>query len=49
MYSPKISKVLVPQLYQLSKQQGLPMTRLIDEILREAMERYGQEPERKER
>lgn len=35
MYSPKISQELIPKLYQLSKAYKKPMTKVIDEILRE--------------
>lgn len=34
MYSPKIKEDLVPILYKLAKQEGKPMTALIDEMLR---------------
>jgi hypothetical protein len=34
MYSPKIQEDLVPYLYRKAKSQNLPMTRLIDRMLR---------------
>ena len=39
MYSPKINKDLIPILYKLAKREHTPMTRLVDEILREGIER----------
>ena len=43
MYSPKIKEDLIPILYKLAKQEGKPMTALIDEMLRaEIAERNGQ-------
>ena len=35
MYSPKIKPDLIPMLYILGKEQGKPMTQIVDEILRE--------------
>ena len=35
MYSPKISKDLVPKIYRLSKAKNKPMTKIVDEILRD--------------
>lgn len=37
MYSPKISEDLVAQLYRLAKDRRMPMTRLIDGIIRRAL------------
>ena len=34
MYSPKIQEDLVPYLYRTAKSQNLPMTRLLDRMLR---------------
>jgi hypothetical protein len=34
MYSPKVKEDLIPILYKLAKQEGKPMTALIDEMLR---------------
>jgi hypothetical protein len=43
MYSPKIKKDLIPILYKLAKQEGVPMTKLVDEMLRaEIVKRNGQ-------
>jgi len=43
MYSPKIKEDLIPILYKLAKQEGKPMTVLIDQILRAEIEkRNGQ-------
>ncbi len=43
MYSPKVKENLIPILYKLAKQEGKPMTALIDEILRaEIAKRNGQ-------
>ncbi len=41
MYSPKVKEDLIPVLYRLAKQQGRPMTKIIDEILREHLKREG--------
>lgn len=37
MYSPRISEQLIPQLYQMAKARRMPMTRLVDGILRTAL------------
>jgi len=34
VYSPKISEDLIPQLYELASQKGIPMTKIVDQILR---------------
>jgi len=34
MYSPKIREDLIPILYQLGKEHGKPMTKVVDDILR---------------
>ena len=39
MYSPKIRDDLIPLVYRLARQEGKPMTRLVDEILRVEVER----------
>ena len=39
MYSPNIRNDLIPLLYRLARQEGKPMTRLVDEILRVEVER----------
>lgn len=33
MYSPKIDPLIIPKLYHQAKQRGIPMTRLVNEIL----------------
>ena len=33
MYSPKIIPELIPKLYRKAKERGIPMTRLVNEIL----------------
>jgi hypothetical protein len=42
MYSPHIRDDLIPLLYRLARQEGKPMTRLVDEILRAEVERRFQ-------
>jgi hypothetical protein len=43
MYSPKMKKDLIPILYKLAKREGIPMTKLVDEMLRsEIAKRAGQ-------
>ncbi len=37
MYSPKIKEDLVTNLYQKAKAEGVPMTKLVDQILRDAL------------
>ena len=37
MYSPKISEELVPVLYRLARDRRMPMTRLVNGLLREAL------------
>ena len=39
MYSPKIREDLISVIYKLSKQERKTMTRVVDEILREGIER----------
>lgn len=33
MYSPKIKEELISSLYQLAKDQGVPMTKLVNDML----------------
>ena len=33
MYSPKINKHLIPYLYRIRKEQGIPMTKLVNGII----------------
>ncbi len=37
MYSPKIKEDLIAKLYQKAKVGGVPMTKLVDQILRSAL------------
>lgn len=37
MYSPKIGEGLIPVLYQTAKQREMPMTRLVDRLLMQAL------------
>ena len=37
MYSPKVAEELVPVLYRLAKDRKMPMTRLVNGIIREAL------------
>jgi len=37
LYSPKITEELIPILYQLARTRGVPMTKLVDRIIREAL------------
>lgn len=40
MYSPKISEDLIPELYLISKELKQPMTRVVDEILKNYISIY---------
>ncbi len=48
MYSPKIDEELIPRLYRLRKLRRIPMTRLVNEILREAIAEMEEEEQKKE-
>ena len=37
MYSPKISEELIPVLYRSARAKGIPMTRLVNSLIREAL------------
>ena len=37
MYSPKIKEDLIPRIYKIAKKKGIPMTTLVDEVLRKAL------------
>lgn len=37
MYSPKVKEDLIPRLYRLARFRGVPMTRIVDDILRPAI------------
>lgn len=41
MYSPKIKEDLVAKLYQKAKVEGVPMTKLVDQIIRDALNGKG--------
>ncbi len=41
MYSPKIEEDLVTKLYQKVKVEGVPMTKLVDQIIRDALNGKG--------
>jgi len=41
MYSPKIEEDLVTKLYQKAKVEGVPMTKLVDQIIRDALNGRG--------
>ena len=34
MYSPKISETLIPDIYRLAQKQGKPMTKVVNEVLK---------------
>lgn len=38
MYSPKIDETLIPTLYRMAKEKRIPMTRLVNGIIRSALE-----------
>lgn len=38
MYSPKISEDLIPVLYRTAKAMKMPMTRLVDRMIREGLQ-----------
>ena len=48
MYSPKIDEELIPRLYRLRKLKKMPMTRLVNEILRSALPALEEEERKKE-
>lgn len=48
MYSPKIDEELIPRLYHLRKLKKMPMTRLVNEILRSALPALEEEEGKKE-
>jgi hypothetical protein len=41
MYSPKIKEELIPQLYEVSKTKKISMTRLVNRIIKEYLEKNG--------
>ena len=40
IYSPKISEDLIPVLYRIGKKQGKPMTKVVDNLLRDSIKEY---------
>jgi EAL domain-containing protein (putative c-di-GMP-specific phosphodiesterase class I) len=38
MYSPRIREDLIPYLYRLRKERGIPMTRLVNEIIEDYLQ-----------
>jgi len=48
MYSPKIDEELIPRLYCLRKLRKMPMTRLVNNILRTVLPALEEEERRKE-
>ena len=48
MYSPKINEELIPRLYRLRKLKKIPMTRLVNEILRSTLPTLEEEERKKE-
>ena len=48
MYTPKIDEELIPRLYRLRKLKKMPMTRLVNEILRSVLPALEEEERKKE-
>jgi hypothetical protein len=48
MYSPKIREELIPQLYQIKKETGRTMTKVVDSMIREGIRRWNHKKERSE-
>jgi hypothetical protein len=48
MYSPKIDEELIPRLYRLRKLKKIPMTRLVNGILRSVLPALEEEERKKE-
>jgi hypothetical protein len=42
-YSPKISEDLIPILYKIGKKENIPMTKVVDKLIRDALTRYNHE------
>jgi len=40
MYSPRISEVFIPHLYRMAKQNGEPMTKLVNRIIEKEVKKY---------
>jgi len=49
MYSPKISEELIPDIYRMAKAVKKPMTEIVNEILRETIEKTRKENKSDER
>lgn len=49
MYSPRISKLLVPKLYKISQAKKIPMTKLVDFFIKEGLKREKQKERRRRR
>jgi hypothetical protein len=47
MYSPRIDEELIPRLYRLRKLKKMPMTRLVNEILRSVLPALEEEEGKK--
>lgn len=45
MDSPKIDETLIPTLYLMAKEMQIPMTRLVNGMIRSALEEKGHSPE----
>ena len=43
MYSPKIKECYIPVLYKLAKSRSIPMTKLVNQIIREYLRRKYKE------
>ena len=41
MYSPKISEALIPRIYQVAKEQKIPMTRWVNRVVEGAIPQTG--------
>ena len=48
MYSPKIDEELIPRLYRLRKLKKMPITRLVNGILRSALPALEEEERKKD-
>ena len=40
MYSPKIEEELIPQLYKMAKAEKMPMTKIVNRLVREKITEY---------
>ena len=49
MYSPRIAEDLIPMLYRIAKAREMPMTRLVDEILRKELGKDADSVDRRRR